>query len=134
VKTTRNDEPIPFNRVGDTDRIGFDRAQVAEGFPSLRLAASRLIEFANDANRRLLDRANFWRASSACSALRCCALRHICYQGAGATRSRAATPRYDRPAGVLSSHGLQGAGRPNDGLEGVVPRRVALRQQYPKPV
>ena len=113
MKATRNDEPIPFNRVGDTDRIGFDHAQVAEGFPSLRLAASRLIEFANDANRRLLDRANFWRVSSACSA---------------------ATPRYDRPAGVLSSHGLQGAGRPNDGLEGVVPRLVALRQQYPKPV
>jgi hypothetical protein len=50
------------------------------------------------------------------------------------TRSRAATPRYDRPAGIPSSHGLQGAGRPNDGLEGVVPGRVALRQQYPKPV
>ena len=51
-----------------------------------------------------------------------------------AQRGLAATPRYDRPAGVLSSHGLQGAGRPNDGLESVVPGRVALRQQYPKPV
>jgi hypothetical protein len=45
VKATRNDEPIPFNRVGDTDRIGFDRAQVAEGFPSLRLAAMRIAVF-----------------------------------------------------------------------------------------
>src|SRR3979490_2412561 len=48
-----------FNRVGDADRIGLDRAQVAEGLPSLRLAAGRLIEFAHDAMRRLFDRANF---------------------------------------------------------------------------
>jgi hypothetical protein len=70
VKAAGNDEPIHFNRVGDADRIGLDRAQVAEGLPSLRLAAGRLIEFAHDANHRLLDRANFWRASSASSALR----------------------------------------------------------------
>jgi hypothetical protein len=49
-------------------RIGLGRAQVAERLPSLRLAASRLMEFAHDANRRLLDRANLWRASSASSA------------------------------------------------------------------
>jgi DNA-binding response OmpR family regulator len=53
--------------------------------PSLQLTASRLIEFAHDANRRLLDRANFWRASSAFSALRGCALWHRGYQGSGAT-------------------------------------------------
>src|SRR6266849_4470831 len=80
VQAARNDEPIPFNRVGDAGRIGRDRAQVAEGFPSLRLAAGRLIEFAHDANRSLLDRANFWRASSASLALRCCALWHRRYQ------------------------------------------------------
>jgi len=55
----------PLNRVGDAGRIGLDRSQVAEGLSSLRLAAGRLIEFAHDANRRLLDRANFWRTSSA---------------------------------------------------------------------
>ena len=37
-----NDEPIPFNGVGDAGRIGRDRAQVAEGFPSLRLAQADL--------------------------------------------------------------------------------------------
>ena len=51
----------PLNRVGDAGRIGLDRSQVAEGLPSLRLAAGRLIEFAHDADRRLLDRVNFWR-------------------------------------------------------------------------
>jgi hypothetical protein len=60
----------PFDRVGDAGRIGRDRAQVAEGLPSLRLAAGRLIEFAHDANRRLLERVNFWRASSAWSSAR----------------------------------------------------------------
>ena len=39
MQAARNDEPIPFNRVGDAGRIGLDRAQVAEGLPSLRLAA-----------------------------------------------------------------------------------------------
>ncbi len=34
VQTARNDEPIPFNRVGDAGRIGLDRAQVAEGLPA----------------------------------------------------------------------------------------------------
>jgi hypothetical protein len=48
-----------FHRIGDGGRIGFDRAQVAEGFPSLRLAAGRFIELAHDAKRRLLHRANF---------------------------------------------------------------------------
>ena len=61
---------IPFNRVDDAGRIGLDHAQVAEGLPSLRLAAGRIKEFAHDANRGLLDRANFWLASSASSALR----------------------------------------------------------------
>jgi hypothetical protein len=59
-----------LNRVGSAARIGLDRAQVVEGLPSLRLAAGRLIEFAHDANRRLLDRANLWQPSSASSALR----------------------------------------------------------------
>ena len=68
MKAAGNDEPIHFNRVGDASRIGLDRAQGAEGLPSLRLAAGRFIEFAHDANRLLLDRANFWRAS---------ALRHL---------------------------------------------------------
>jgi hypothetical protein len=67
VQAAGNDEPIPFNRVGDAGRIGLDRAQVAEGLSPLRLAAGRLIEFAHDANRRPLERANFWRASSASS-------------------------------------------------------------------
>jgi len=39
VQAARNDEPIPFNCVGDASRIGLDRAQVAVGLPSLRLAA-----------------------------------------------------------------------------------------------
>src|SRR5712664_4263651 len=78
VKAAGNDEPIPFNRVSDAGRIGLDRAQVIEGLPSLRLTAGRLIEFAHDAKRRLLERANFWRASSA---LRCCALWHIAVRG-----------------------------------------------------
>jgi hypothetical protein len=47
-----------FNRVGDAGCIGLDRAQVVEGLPSLRLAAGRLIEFAHEAKRRLLERAN----------------------------------------------------------------------------
>src|SRR4029077_9208757 len=58
---TGNDEPIPFNRVGDASRVGLDRAQVVERLPSLRLAASRRIEFVHDAKRRLFERANFWR-------------------------------------------------------------------------
>ena len=33
MQATGNDEPIPFNRIG---RIGRDRAQVAEGLPSLQ--------------------------------------------------------------------------------------------------
>jgi predicted RNA-binding Zn-ribbon protein involved in translation (DUF1610 family) len=70
VQAAGNDEPIPFNRVGAAGRVGFDRAQVAEGLPSLRLAAGRIIKLAHDANRRLLDRANLWQASSASSALR----------------------------------------------------------------
>jgi|SRR5580704_8424719 hypothetical protein len=63
-----------------TAAFGLGRAQVAEGLPPLRLPAGRLIEFAHDANRRLLDRANFWRASSASSVLWCCALWHRGYQ------------------------------------------------------
>jgi hypothetical protein len=84
VKAAGNDEPIPFNRVGDAGRIRRKRAQVAQGLPSLRLAAGRLMEFAHDAKRRLFERANFWRASSA---LRCCFLWHRGYQGRGATHS-----------------------------------------------
>src|SRR5580700_4825492 len=42
------------------------------------------MEFAHDAKRRLFERANFWRASSA---LRCCILWHRGYQGRGATHS-----------------------------------------------
>ena len=45
MQAAGNDEPIPFNRVGDDGRVGLDRAQVAEGIPSLRLAVGRLIEF-----------------------------------------------------------------------------------------
>jgi hypothetical protein len=60
-----NGEPIPFNRVGDAGSIGLYRAQVVEGLPTLRLAASRLIELSHDAKRRLFERANFGRASSA---------------------------------------------------------------------
>jgi hypothetical protein len=75
VQAAGNAEPIPFNRVGDAGSIGLDRTQVVERLPSLRLAAGRLIEFAQDANRRLLERANFWWVSSAwSSALWCCAL------------------------------------------------------------
>jgi len=80
-----DDEPIPFNRVSDAGRIGLDRAQVAEGLPSLRLAAGRLIEFAHDANGRLLERANLWRPSSA---LWCCALWHIAQAGRRYIRGR----------------------------------------------
>src|SRR5580704_7426839 len=69
VQAAGDDEPIPFNRVGDAGRIGVDHAQVAEGFPSLRPTAGRLIEFARDANRRLLDCASFWRASRAWSSV-----------------------------------------------------------------
>jgi hypothetical protein len=75
MKAVGNEEPIHFNRVGDADRIGFDRTQVAEGLPSLRLAAGRLMELAHYAKRSRLDRANLWRASSA--TLRCCALWHM---------------------------------------------------------
>ena len=46
MQAAGNDEPIPFDREGDAGSIGRDRAQVAEGLPSLRLAASRLMEFA----------------------------------------------------------------------------------------
>jgi hypothetical protein len=63
VQAAGNDEPISFNRVGDAGRIGLDRAQVVEGLLSLRLTAGRLIDLAHDADRRVLDRANFWRAS-----------------------------------------------------------------------
>jgi hypothetical protein len=52
VQAAGNAEPIPFNRVGDAGSIGLDRTQVVERLPSLRLAAGRLIEFAQDANRR----------------------------------------------------------------------------------
>jgi hypothetical protein len=34
MQSTGNDEPIPFSRVGDSGRIGLDRAQVVERFPS----------------------------------------------------------------------------------------------------
>jgi hypothetical protein len=44
--------------------------RVTECRPPEMMSQSRLIEFAHDANRRLLDRANFSRASSASSALR----------------------------------------------------------------
>src|SRR5882757_10006862 len=87
-------EDIAFNRVGDAGRIRFDRAQVTEELPSLRLAAGRLIELAHNAKRCLLERANLWRASSA---LWCCALWHRGYLGKDATRFRASTPQYDRP-------------------------------------
>jgi hypothetical protein len=40
VQAVENDEPIPFHRVGNAGRIGFDRAQVAQGLPSQRLADS----------------------------------------------------------------------------------------------
>src|SRR5580704_2723468 len=53
-----------FHSFASGRRIGLDRAQVGEGLPSLRLSAGRLIDLAHDANRRLLDRANLWRASS----------------------------------------------------------------------
>jgi hypothetical protein len=49
VQAAGNDEPIPFNRVGDAGRIGLDRVQVFEGLSSLRLAAGCLIRFAHDA-------------------------------------------------------------------------------------
>jgi hypothetical protein len=104
VQAAGNDEPIPFNRAGAAGRVGFDRAQVAEGLPSLRLAAGRIIKLAHDANRRLLDRANLWRASSASSALRCCALRHRGFQGTSATRSRAAKLPCDRLPARLADH------------------------------
>jgi hypothetical protein len=63
---------------GRYDHFEEVREQIAGTLRQLGLAdreidamrAGRLIEFAHDANRRLLDRANFWRASSACSALR----------------------------------------------------------------
>jgi hypothetical protein len=41
IQGAGKDEPIPFNRVGDAGSIGFDRAQVVEGLPSLRLTVSR---------------------------------------------------------------------------------------------
>ena len=44
MQAAGNDEPIPFNRVGDGSRIGVDRAQVAEGLPPLRPAAGRLMD------------------------------------------------------------------------------------------
>jgi hypothetical protein len=59
-----------FHSFASGRRIGLDRAQVAEGLPSLRLTAGRLIDLAHDANRRLLDRANLWRffgASALCA-------------------------------------------------------------------
>jgi hypothetical protein len=31
MQAAGNDEPIPFNRVGDAGRIGLDRTQVTEG-------------------------------------------------------------------------------------------------------
>jgi hypothetical protein len=34
VQAAGNDEPIPFNRVGDAGRIGLARAQVAKGLSS----------------------------------------------------------------------------------------------------
>jgi hypothetical protein len=73
-----NPPPTPFNRVGNSGRIGLARAQVAERLPSLRLTAGRLMNLAHDANRRFLDRANLWRASSA---PRCCALWHTLLSG-----------------------------------------------------
>jgi hypothetical protein len=35
-----NDEPIPFDRVGDAGSIGLDRAQVVERVPTLWLACA----------------------------------------------------------------------------------------------
>jgi hypothetical protein len=69
VQAAGDDEPVPFNRVGDAGSIGLDRAQVVEGLPSLRLAPGRLIESVHDPNRRLLERASFWGASRARSAV-----------------------------------------------------------------
>jgi hypothetical protein len=46
--------------VGDVSRIGFYRALVAEGLPSLRLAAGRLIEFAHSPKTRGLGPFRFW--------------------------------------------------------------------------
>jgi hypothetical protein len=76
VQAAGDDEPIPFNHVGDDGRIRPWSRPGCRGTPPLRLPAGRLIEFAHDANRRLLDRANFWRALSASSVLWCCALWH----------------------------------------------------------
>jgi hypothetical protein len=47
VKAAGNNEPIPFNGIGDTGRIGLDHVQVAEGLPALRLTAGRVIELAH---------------------------------------------------------------------------------------
>jgi hypothetical protein len=44
VQPAGNNEPIPFNRVGDAGHVGRDRVQVAEGLPSLRVAVGRVIE------------------------------------------------------------------------------------------
>jgi hypothetical protein len=49
MQTAGDGEPSPFNRVGDAGCIGLGRALVAQGLPSLRLAASRLIELAHPA-------------------------------------------------------------------------------------
>ena len=91
MQAAGDDEPSPFNRLSNAGCIGFDRTQVAEGLPSLGLAAGHLKEFAHDANRRLLDRAKFWRAFSASSALRYCALWHSCYRGRDVARSPVAS-------------------------------------------
>jgi hypothetical protein len=60
VQAVGNDEPIPFNRVGDAGRIGLDRTQVAKRLPSLRLTAGRTAAFSSalifGGFRRLLRR------------------------------------------------------------------------------
>jgi hypothetical protein len=70
-KTNRRPErQLHRRRGGYFTRRRPSSVRVTECRPPEMMSQSRLIEFAHDANRRLLDRANFWRASSACSALR----------------------------------------------------------------
>jgi hypothetical protein len=49
VQAAGNDEPIPFSRVGNASRIALDHAQVVEGLPSLRLAASQSLRMMRSA-------------------------------------------------------------------------------------
>ena len=40
MQAVGNDEPIPFNRVGDAGRIGLDRTQVVERFSDFAIIPS----------------------------------------------------------------------------------------------